>query len=213
MLKVLVAILTLAAAGFAQAQASAPASAPVSSAAKKELVAKLLQLLQPAVASMAQQLAQQPAVQLQQAAAGALQRVPADRREALARDIEADLRKYVEEAVPIARDKAVKLAPLTIGPLLEERFSEDDLRQVAAILESPANRKFQQQFPDMQRALGEKLVAESGPEIEVKLRALNQSVTRRLSAAAPATGGASAPAPAAAPKPPAKPASKPAAKP
>jgi hypothetical protein len=207
MLKSLVVTVALAAAGLAQAQAPAAPSAPVSSAAKKELVAKLLQLLQPGVAGMAQQLAQQPAVQLQQAAAGAMQRVPPDRREALARDIDADLRKYVEEAVPIARDKAAKLAPTTIGPLLEERFTEDELRQVVAILESPANRKFQQQFPDMQRALGEKLVAESGPEIEVKLRALNQSVTQRLQAAAPPQPGASAPKPA--PKPAAKPASKP----
>ena len=209
MLKTLVLTLALATTGLAQAQAPAPAaaSAPVSSAAKKELVAKLLQLLQPAVAGMAQQLAQQPAAQLQQAAGAALQRLPAERREALARDIDADLRKYVEEAVPIARDKAVKLAPTTLGPLLEERFTEDELRQIAGILESPANRKFQQQFPDMQRALGEKLVAESGPEIEVKLRALNQSVTQRLQAAVPPQPGASAPKPA--PKPAAKPASKP----
>jgi hypothetical protein len=207
MLKTLVVTVALAAAGLAQAQAPAAPSAPVSSAAKKELVAKLLQLLQPAVAGMAQQLAQQPAAQLQQAAGAALQRLPAERREALARDIDADLRKYVEEAVPIARDKAVKLAPVTIGPLLEERFSEDELRQVVAILESPANRKFQQQFPDMQRALGEKLVAESGPEIEAKVRTLNQSVTQRLAAASPQQPGASAPRPA--PKPAAKPASKP----
>jgi hypothetical protein len=181
------------AADAARAQASAPASA-----AKKELVSKVLTLLRPAVENLAQQLAQQPAAQLQQGAGQALQRVPAERREAVARDIEADLRKYVEETVPLVREKAVKLAPSTIGVVLEERFTEDELRQIAALLESPVNRKFQQAFPEMQKVLGEKLVAESRAEIEPKVRALDQTVARRLGIT-PASGAASAAKPAAAP--------------
>ncbi len=188
----------LVAAGWAHAQTATPAPA---TAAKKELTAKVLLLLQPAVENMAQQIAQQPALQVQQGAGQALQRVAAERREALARDIEADLRKYVEETSPIVRERAVKLAPGTIGAMLDERFTEDELRQIAALLESPVNRKFQQAFPDMQRALGERLVAETRGEIEPKLRALDQTVGRRLGLGAPAAA-ASAAAPAA--KPPVK---------
>jgi len=187
-------------AGLAHSQTTAPAP----SAAKKELVAKVLQLLQPGIENMAQQLAQQPAAQIQQVAARELQRMPAERREAVARDIEADLRKYVEEAVPIARDRASKLAPSTIGVVLDERFNEDELRQIAALLESPVNRKFQQAFPDMQKALGEKLVAESKGEIEPKVRALEQSVVKRLGispqGAASGTGAGGKPTPAPATK-------------
>jgi uncharacterized protein len=189
MLKGLVMAAALAAAGMAQAQGAAPAPA---SPAKKELVNKVLTLLQPAVENMAQQLAQQPAAQIQQGAGQALQRVPTERREAVARDIEADLRKYVEEAVPLVRDKAVKLAPGTIGVLLDERFTEDELRQIAALLESPVNRKFQQAFPDMQKALGEKLVAESKAEIEPKVRALDQTVVKRLGLTPPAAAASGA---------------------
>jgi hypothetical protein len=72
-----------------------------------------------------------------------MQRLPAERREAVARDIEADVRKYAEEAVPWCANARNKLAPSTIGPLLEERFTEDELKQIIAILESPVNRKFQ----------------------------------------------------------------------
>lgn len=178
---------------FTAALAQAPAPA---SGAKKELVGKVLTLMQPAVENLAQQLAQQPAAQIQQGAGQALQRLPAERREAVARDIEADLRKYVEEAVPLVRDKAVKLAPGTIGTLLDERFTEDELRQIVALLESPVNRRFQQVFPEMQKALGEKLVAESRAEIEPKVRALDQTVARRLGIT-PATGAASGTKPAA----------------
>ena len=124
----------------------------------------------------------------------ALQGVAAERREVLGREIEADLRKFFEETGPLVRDRAVKLGPGTIGPMLEDRFSEDELRQIVAMLESPLNRRFQQTFPEMQRALAEKLVAEMRGDIETRARALEQTVGKRLNPGAPAA----APAPAAA---------------
>ena len=147
---------------------------------KKELVAKVLQLQQPGIENMARGLAEQPAMQLMQQAGQSLQRLPTERREALARDIEADLRKYAEEAVPIVRDRAVKLAPSTIGPLLDERLTEEELRQVIGVLESPAWRKFQGMAADMQRALTEKLVAETKVDIEPKVKAMQATVAKRL---------------------------------
>jgi len=195
------------AAGLAQAQAPtpspapAPAVAPAASPAKKEAAARVLALMKPAIETLGLQLAQQPAMQIQQRAAPAMQGVAADRREVVGREIEADLRKYVEETGPLVRDRAVKLAPSTMGPMLEERFSEDELRQIIAMLESPLNRRFQQTFPEMQRALAEKLVGEMRGDIETRARALEQSVGKRLgvtaaTGAAPAAGPAAAPAPA-----------------
>lgn len=181
---------------LAQNAATAPAAASGSSAAKKELVAKVLKLQQPGIEGMARQLAEQPARQLLMQADRVLQTIPAERRDALARDIEADARKYIDEATPIVRDKAVKLAPSTIGPILEERFTEDELKQIIAILESPVNRRFQMAGPDMQKAIGEKLVAESRGEVEAKLKAFDQSVAKRLGITAPA-GAASGAKPAA----------------
>lgn len=181
MFKVLVLAAALAATAVAQAQTSA---------AKKELVAKVLKLQQPGIEALARSMAEQPAMQMMQQAGAALQRLPAERREAVARDIEADMRKYADETVPLVRERANKLTPSTIGTLLEERFTEDELKQIIAILESPANRKFQAAAPDMQRALGEKLVAEVRPLVEPKLRALDQSVGKRLGLPAPAAASA-----------------------
>lgn len=160
-------------------------------AGKKELVARVLQLQQPGIEAMGRTMAEQPAMQLMQMANQALQRLPAERRDALAKDIEADLRKYAEEAVPIVRDRAIKVAPATIGALLEERFTEDELRQIVALLESPVNRKFQGMAGDMQKVLAEKVVAETRGEIEPKVRALNQTVSKRLGITAPPAPAAS----------------------
>lgn len=165
------------------------------SPAKKELAARIVKLQQPAVEAMARSMAEQPAATLMERAAIALpQRVPADRREAVARDIQADAKKYVDEAVPLVRERAVRLAPTTLGAMLEEKFTEDELRQVVAVLESPAFAKFQQLGNDMQQALIDKLLADTRPAIEPKVKALEQSIARRLGVAPPPAGAPAKPA-------------------
>jgi uncharacterized protein len=136
--------------------------------------------------TVARQLIEQPAAQMMQQAGIALQqRVAADRRQAVAADIQADVRKYVDEMGPMAKDRAGKLAPTVLGPILEEKFSEDELKQLVAIIESPVNRKYQALGGEMQKALAEKLVADLRPTLEPKLRALQQTVAGRLAPAAP----------------------------
>ncbi len=160
---------------------------------KKELVNKVLLLQQPAIEQAAQALAERPAAQMMQQAGIALQsQVAADKREAIAKEIQADVKKYVDETVPMVREHAVKLAPSTVGALLEEKFSEDELKQLIAIIESPVNRKFLQLGGDMQKALLDKLIAETQASVEPKVRALEQSIGKRLGLSAPATGAAPA---------------------
>lgn len=199
----------------ALAQAPAPAASP----AKKELVAKLLQLQQQDLEVVARGIVQQPAMQMMQQAAPVLQnQVPADKREAAAKSIETDVRRYVDETFPLVRERAIKLAPSTVGAVLEDKFSEDELKQLVAWLESPVNRKFQQASGEMRNAFLQKLVPEARPLMEPKVKALEQSIRSTLGMPAtaagdgPATGG-SGPAPAAKPpapaaKPPARAASR-----
>lgn len=172
-----------------------------STAAKKELVAKVLLLQQPAIEQAGRALAERPAAQMMQQAGMALQsRVAADKREAIGKEIQADVKKYLDEAVPLVRDRAVKLAPSTIGALLEERFSEEELKQLIAVIESPVNRKFTQMSGDMQKVLMEKLVADTQGAIEPKVKTLEQAIGKRLglpAAGAPVAGAARPPAKAA----------------
>lgn len=177
-MKKLIVVAMFAAAGAAFAQ---------STPAKKELVAKVLELQQPAIELVARAMAEQPAQVLMQRAGPLLQqRIPPDKRQAVAKDIQADVKKYVDETVPIVRERAVALAPSTIGVLLDERFTEDELKQLIAIIESPINRKFQSLGGEMQKGLTEKLVAETKPIIEPKIRALDRAVAGRLGIQPPA---------------------------
>ena len=168
-----VALLTLGAAVVAQTTPASPA--------KKELVAKLLQLQQPGIETVARGLVERPALMLMQGAGNVMQtRIPPDKREAIAKDIQADVKKYGDEVLPLIRDRAIKLAPSTIGPLLEERFTEDELKQLIAIIESPVNRKYQQMGGEFQKVLTDKLVADTKGSIEPKIQALDQAIVGRL---------------------------------
>ncbi len=162
--------LTLLAAAGAQAQ----------NEGKKELIQKLLQLQRPGIEAMARGLAEQPAAQVIQNSRIILAQVPAEKREAASRTAEAEIKKYLEESVPLVRDKAVQLAPGTIGPMLEEKFSEEELRQLITWIESPLNRKYQQLGPELQTALGKKLVVEMKPVIDPRVKALDASVGKAL---------------------------------
>ena len=136
-------------------------------------------------------------------------RIPPDKRDPIAKDIQADLKKYGDDVLPLMRDRAIKLAPSTIGAMLDERFTEDELKQLIALLESPVNRKYQQMGGEMQKSLSDKLVAETKGIMEPKIKALEQAIAGHLGLppVTPAAGSAAA-APAAASKAPAKAASK-----
>lgn len=176
------------------AASAASSTAPVS-AAKKQLVQKLLKLQQPSVELMARQITEQPAARMLQQAAVALQRMPADQREAAAKDIQAEAKKYSDTTVPLVSKRAVELTPGTLGKALEDNFSEAELKQLIAIfesLESPVNKKFQQLGPSMQKSLGEKLVPEMRGTVEPKLRELEQAIGKRLGLVPPTAGSAPA---------------------
>ena len=162
-----------------------------SSPAKKELVQKLLLLQQTSFEALARTLTEQPIALMGQQAGAILQnRVPPEQREALFKEIQAEFNKYVDEIGPMVRDRAIKAAPGTTGPILEEKLSEDELKQTIAALESPGFRKFMQLGPEMQRALGQKLVADLQPSIDPKIKLLEQSISKKLTAAAPAAPAA-----------------------
>jgi hypothetical protein len=176
------------------------------SAAKKELVQKVITLQQPGLEAFARVVVEQPVGQMMQAAGRVLQQAPEADRANIGKAIEADARKYVDDVAPGVKDRAIKLAPTTISPLLEERLSDDELKVVIAWLESPVSRKYGQLQPEMQKALGEKLVADSRSTVEPKLKALEASIAKRLGMGQPSGDGSSAPAQA--PAPAAKPANK-----
>ena len=170
--------LAVALASGATAQTTTTTTTPTtpSSPAKKELVQKILVLQQPEIENVARSIVERPAAQMMQEAGLAMQRqVPPEKREAMGKAIEAEVKKYIEEAYPLVRERAVRLAPSTLGAALEEKFSEDELKQLLAWLESPVNKKFQTLGP-VRNAFVQKVLAESVAAVDPKVGALDARI-------------------------------------
>lgn len=190
--KIKLALLTAALAGSSLAMAQDKAA----------MIKQFIDLQKPGIESLARGLVEQSSAPIAQAGSQYLQtQVPAEKREAAAKAADAELKKYFDDAYPIVRDKAVQLAPAALTPVLEQNFSDEELRQLLAWITSPLSKKYQEANPKMQTALTEKLVAETRTTIEPKMRKLDADVAKALGA--PVNSDAAA-APKAAPKAPAK---------
>ena len=149
---------------------------------KAKLIERLLTLWHPDDVVVV--MVQRPAADALQQARIALQgRVTAERRDATLKDIAVDVQKYIDEATPIARDAARRQLDNSVVPILQQQFSEDELKQLIAMLESPVKKKFEQLIPQMERALGEKVATESRPVIDPKMQELTKAVGLKLRAA------------------------------
>lgn len=189
--------LTPAALAVALLSAAVPAAHAQS---KKELAAKIVQLQQPAIDAMANSIAQETAGRVMEAAMQAMAQVPADKREALGKQVQADVKAFYDDMQAKLRESAAKNSQPTLGPVFEEKFSEEELKQIATWLESGAAKKYQQVGGELQSQMSKKLVDDTRPAVEPKLKALEQTLQKRFSAYAPA-GAAPASAPASGAKP------------
>ncbi|MGC4059514.1 MAG: hypothetical protein QM749_01115 [Aquabacterium sp.] len=154
---------------------------------KKELVAKILASQQAALDDMSRSVTEQPARQLAGVARQILaQGVPEDKRDATAKQVDAEIKKYIDGATPIVRASATKLSQSVVGPMMEDKFTEDELKQLVTMLESPVLKKYQSSLPEMSNALLEKVVADARPQVTPKLQAAEASIRQILDKA---TGG------------------------
>jgi hypothetical protein len=162
------------------------------SPAKKALIDRIVALQQQGMAeSLAANIVQGPISQVTQAGRSALQQLPADKREATAKAMDVELKKFIEENVPYLKDKISKALPTTSSALLDERFNEDELKQILAWAESPVSQKFGMMTVELQKAVAQKVMAEAGPTLDGRFKTLNANLAKQLGLNAPA--GASAP--------------------
>jgi len=158
---------------------------------KKELVAKLLQLQQAGIENVGRQIAAQTSQRVLQASGQAISRLAADKREAAAKDVEAEVKKFYEDLEPQLRKRATEVAATILPALYEERFSEDELRFVIAWFESPVSKKIQQMDNENANTVAQKIVADTRPMVEPKLKALESVLAKRLGVSS-ASGAAAA---------------------
>ncbi len=154
---------------------------------KKEVVQKILSSQQGALDNMARGMTEQFAGQLiGQTQQIIVRAVPEDKRDATAKQANAELTKYLETTVPVVRTSINKLAPTTIGTIYEDKFTEDELKQLHAMLDSPVLKRYQEIQPLMASSLAQKVQADVANDVKPKLQTLAASLEKILNTA---TGG------------------------
>jgi hypothetical protein len=146
---------------------------------KEKLIQRILQLWP--VENVGLVMLQRPVAESIRQSRSLLQgRVSSELQEAAMKDIGQDAKKFLEDAAPVVNASAHKLIPTTVVPILAEKFSEEELRQIVAILESPVKAKFEAAAPEIEKALGEKIAAETGATINPKLGKLTEDIGLRM---------------------------------
>ncbi|HET8869899.1 MAG TPA: DUF2059 domain-containing protein [Aquabacterium sp.] len=165
-----------------------PAQAQPISEEKQKLIQKILTLWHPE--DIPVMMVQRRATDAMQQSRIALQgKVTAEKRDATMRDIATDVQKYVDEVTPIAKDSAKRQISPVIVPMLAQNFSEEELKQIIALLESPVKKKFEQFIPQAEKALGTKVAEDTHVTVDAKGQAMAQAVGLKLRAAVMAGGG------------------------
>jgi hypothetical protein len=168
---------------WAAAAAAVLMSTAVSAQAqsKKELVQKLISIQQASLESTAKGLAEAPARQLVAAAQPILaQGVAPERREATAKLVDAEIKKYLDAAGPIVRASTIKMSQGAISSAIDEKFTEDELKQLVVMLDSPVLKKYQTVLPDLSKALVEQVVQDARPQVDPKLQAAQEAIRKIL---------------------------------
>jgi hypothetical protein len=170
-----IAVAALATASLAHAQASAPVDAE-----KQKLIDQVLTLFHPENAII--MMVQRPANDAMEKSHIALQQahLPADKIDKAMKDISVDVQKYVDTATPVAAASARKNVAPTVAPLLAQNFSVDELRQLIAMLQSPVKSKFEKLVPEMDAAIGKKVQADVGAEVNKDIGTMTQAVGTKL---------------------------------
>jgi hypothetical protein len=178
----------IAAASSVHAQAAAPAAAaaplPAPDAEKQKVIDRILEVFHPEIGVL--KAVQRPGLEAMQKSNIAMEtaRVAPDRREKALKDISTDVQKYLDTTTPIATASAKKYTNPSVGPILAKNFTLEELRQLAALLESPLKARFEKLIPDMENAVGQKVQADIAPQVNQNVKAMTEAVGTKLRIAA-----------------------------
>ncbi len=109
-------------------------------------------------------------------------------------ELNTELQKYADEVSQIIRSKLQQVGTNALVPVYMERFTLEELKQIATFLEAPAIRKYQSIAPELGSIFTSKLVEASRAEVIVRAKQFDEAATRIVGPAPSTAPAAVAPA-------------------
>jgi hypothetical protein len=167
--------LSVAGGACAQAASSVP---PEKQALVNRVLAKM------ALDSVGAQMLQAPVAEmLRQSRVVVTSRVPAEKQDAVMKDLTMEATRFIEQETPPLRASTQAVVQSSVAPLLAQKFSVEELKQLADVLEAPVLAKFETLVPEMKRVVGDNVAKANAAQIQPKMTELQNRVGLRLRAA------------------------------
>ena len=116
--------------------------------------------------------------------------VPKARQQKASEDLNAELKKYADDAKQLIGKQVNKVSADALVPAYAERFTLEELKQIAAFFESPAIKKYQTTAPELGNIFIQKLVEASRSDVVARVKQFDDAALKIVGTApaAPGTG-------------------------
>ncbi|CAN7600309.1 DUF2059 domain-containing protein [Polaromonas sp. LjRoot131] len=119
--------------------------------------------------------------------------VPKAKQKKASEDLNAELKKYADDASQLIGKQVSKVSTESLVPAYAERFTLEELQQIAAFFESPAIKKYQATAPELGNVFVQKLVEASRTDVVARIKQFDEAAVK-IVGTAPAPGAAKPPA-------------------
>lgn len=96
--------------------------------------------------------------------------VPEAKQKKASEDLNAELKKYTDDASKLISKQVKKVSTEVLVPAYAERFTVDELKEIAAFFESAAIKKYQATAPELGNAFVQKLIEASRSDVVARAK-------------------------------------------
>lgn len=104
--------------------------------------------------------------------------VPAIKRTKATEEMNAELKQYAEDTQKVISGKVGPVSSDAMIAAYAERFTLEELKQIATFFESAAIKKYQTQAPELGSLFVQKLLEASRPEVAARAEKFNETATK-----------------------------------
>ena len=119
--------------------------------------------------------------------------VPKAKQQKASEDLNAELKKYADDASKLISKQVGKVSAESMVPVYAERFTAEELQQLAAFFESPAVKKYQAAAPELGSLFVQKIVDASRADVVARIKQFDDAAVK-IVGTSPAPGAAKPPA-------------------
>ena len=154
---------------------------------KRDWATRVVALQQgPELQRLVTQLADSATQEILQSWAPKLQKnVPQARQEQAREQLNAALRAYYDDVSKIINSRVVQVSSGALIPAYMERFSLDELKQIATFFESPVIKKYQAAAPELGNVFVKELVDATRNDVTARVREFDDVATKIIGTTSP----------------------------